>query len=78
MTAVKLEGFKLHSLRHALATNLVSRGVDIYTVSRLLGHSDVKTTLIYAKANLATLERAVTKLEGAKTEKNGKDSAMSE
>ena len=58
-----LKGFKLHSLRHTFATNLVSQGVDIYTVSRLLGHSDIKTTLIYAKANLATLEQAVKKLE---------------
>ena len=59
----EMKGFKLHSLRHTFATNLVSQGVDIYTVSRLLGHSDIKTTLIYAKANLATLEQAVRKLE---------------
>jgi integrase len=78
VTAAKLEGFKLHSLRHTFATNLVARGVDIYTVSRLLGHSDIKTTLIYAKSNLAILERAVIKLEGADTEGNGKDSAMLE
>jgi hypothetical protein len=78
VTAAKLDGFKLHSLRHTFATNLVSRGVDIYTVSRLLGHSDIKTTLIYAKANLATLERAVIRLEGAETEGIGKDSAKLE
>jgi integrase len=47
-------------------------------VSRLLGHSDLKTTLIYAKANLATLERAVIKLEGAETEGNAKISSMLE
>jgi integrase len=78
VTAAKLEGFKLHSLRHTFATNLVSRGVDIYTVSRLLGHSDIKTTLIYAKSNLAILERAVIKLEGAETNDEGKVSAMLE
>jgi site-specific recombinase XerD len=74
--AAKLEEFKLHSLRHTFATNLVARGVDIYTVSRLLGHSDIKTTLIYAKSNLAILERAVTKLEGAEKDEDGKISAM--
>ena len=59
----EMRGLKLHSLRHTFATNLVGQGVDIYTVSRLLGHSDIKTTLIYAKANIATLEQAVKKLD---------------
>ncbi len=59
-------GFKLHSLRHTFATNLVSAGVDIYTVSRLLGHSDIRTTLIYAKARMETLRDAVDKLETSK------------
>lgn len=35
-----MTGFHLHSLRHTYATNLIGRGVDIYTESRLLGHSD--------------------------------------
>jgi hypothetical protein len=62
----KLEGFKLHSLRHTFATNLVSAGVDIYAVSRLLGHSDIRTSLIYAKARMETLREAVGRLEGGK------------
>ena len=37
-----------HSLRHTFASWLVQKGVSIYVVSRLLGHSDVKTTQIYA------------------------------
>ena len=59
-------GFKLHSLRHTFATNLVSAGVDIYTVSRLLGHSDIRTTLIYAKAKVEVLRDAVERLEEPK------------
>lgn len=38
----------LHGMRHTFASNLVMAGVPIYTVSKILGHSDVKTTEIYA------------------------------
>ena len=37
-----------HAGRHTFAVSLLSNGVDIYTVSKLMGHSEVKTTQIYA------------------------------
>lgn len=66
LTSANLSDFKLHSLRHTFATALISRGVDIYTVSRLLGHTDIKTTMVYAKVNIATLETAIARLRPAK------------
>lgn len=36
-----------HTFRHCFATHMLQQGVDIRTVQELLGHKDVKTTMIY-------------------------------
>lgn len=51
--------FRMHGLRHHFASSLVSAGVDLYTVSKLLTHKDIKTTQRYAHLADRALREAV-------------------
>lgn len=52
-----------HCARHTFATLLLSLGVDIYTVSKLLGHSDVRVTQVYAKLVDKIKDQAIQRID---------------
>jgi len=51
-----------HSFRHSFATLQLLKGTDLYTVSKLLGHKDLKTTQIYAKVVDEMKQEAVNRI----------------
>lgn len=59
----KLRDVKFHDLRHTCASWLINAGVDIYTLSKILGHSSIQTTQRYAHLYHDTLKDAMARLK---------------
>jgi len=53
--------FSIHKLRHTFATLMLEGGCDIYSLSRMMGHSDIKTTTIYLAASAEHLRSQIVK-----------------
>lgn len=53
--------FSAHKLRHTFATLMLEGGCDIYSLSKMMGHSDIKTTTIYLTATAEHLRGQILK-----------------
>jgi integrase len=59
-----ITGVTFHTLRHTFASHLLTKkGVDIVTVSHLLGHKKIETTMIYLHTDLETMRKGVERLD---------------
>jgi len=59
---VGIEDLRFHDLRHTAATLMVTKGIDLVTVSKILGHSDITMTMKYAHPTPENKRNAVNAL----------------
>ncbi|MDE6309090.1 MAG: site-specific integrase [Muribaculaceae bacterium] len=63
LMTLKIPAIKFHGLRHPFATRCIESNCDYKTVSVLLGHSDISTTLnLYVHPNMEQKKRCITKM----------------
>lgn len=58
----RMEHVNFHDLRHSCASIMLGLGVDLYTISKILGHSNVQTTQRYAHLQVDAQRAALDKL----------------
>lgn len=69
MRAAQIEDFRFHDCRHDFASKLVMRGVEMYALSQLLGHADLKMTTRYAHLAPDHLRQAISVLDQREAER---------
>jgi len=56
------EAIHYHSLRHSTGSLLAQKGVSLYTIQKILGHTKITTTQIYAHLQIDTLREAINQI----------------
>ena len=62
MEKAKISSFRFHDLRHTFASYLRQRGIDLHTISKLLGHKDIRMSQRYSHLSVETLRGAISVL----------------
>jgi len=60
-----IKGHDVHSIRHTFGSWAAMSGVDLLTVKELMGHSDIRTTMIYSHLQDDHIRKAVEKIDFA-------------
>jgi integrase/recombinase XerD len=56
----------IHSLRHSFATHLIEKGTDVTMIQKLMGHNDIKTTMLYLHTSNKDLLKIISPLDDLK------------
>jgi site-specific recombinase XerD len=59
---INIKNATMYIMRHTFASHLAMRGESLKAIQELLGHADIKTTMIYANVSPAYLNNVVAKL----------------
>jgi integrase len=60
--AAELHHLHFHDLRHSSASAMINAGIDLYTVGKVLGHKDQRSSMRYAHLNTESLAKAIRKI----------------
>jgi len=57
-----IEDVGLHTLRHTFGSRGAMAGIDLATLSKMMGHSSIKTTMIYVHVSMEHMQNSILKL----------------
>ena len=57
------KAISFHGLRHSFATHLMEKGTDVTMIQKLLGHNDLRTTLLYLHTSNKDLLKIISPLD---------------